>query len=60
MRWALSKRFKNNSKGRDYSKRDNNLLKTLFSRKSRDKIKEILGTAYYNYGKKGHFAKGYY
>ena len=39
---------------------DNRLPKTLFFRKSQDKIKKISGIAYYNCGKKGHIARGYH
>ena len=34
--------------------------RTPFPRKSRDNFKEISGIAYYNYGKKGYIAQGYY
>ena len=51
---------KDNSKGYRYTRRDNKTPRTPFPRKSRDNLKEVSGTAYYNCGKEGHIARGYY
>ena len=59
-RQAPDKPSKDNSKGYRYTKRNNKIPKTPFPRKSRDNLKEILGTAYYNCKKKDHITRGYY
>ena len=58
-RRAPDKPLKDNFKRYHYSKRDNKTSKTPFSYKSQDKIKEISGMAYYNYGKEGYITRGY-
>ena len=56
-RRAPDERSKDNHKERRYSRRDDKSPRTPFFRKSRDKPKEISGTACYNCGKEGHFAR---